>query len=155
MKSDGHMGGFLASTAVFAFAVNWLWEMIQMPAYAEMAGKTWGETAAPCAIASLGDLVMTLAIFGIVALAAEEPRWAIELRWHGFAAAALLGMVFATAYEWRVLAFGLWTYTADMPLVPWAKVGLWPFIQLPFLVPLALLLSAVITRKLSTRRTCP
>ena len=139
MKGDGSVGVFLAATAVVAFAINWLWEMVQMPAYAEMADKSWAETAIPCGIASLGDVAMTLAIYLIVALAAGSARWAMELRWNGFAAAALLGAVFATAYEWRVIAFGRWHYTAAMPLVPWAKVGLWPFIQLPILVPLSLL----------------
>jgi len=46
---------FLAS-----FGMNWLWEKAQMPAYQEMAGKSWSESLELCTIAAQGDVLLTL-----------------------------------------------------------------------------------------------
>ena len=140
---------FLAVTSAAAFALNWLWEMIEMPGYAEASGRGWGETAGMCTIATLGDLTMTLSIFAIVALAAGTARWAIQWRWNGYLAAAILGALFATGYEWRILAFGPWHYTAAMPIIPRLGVGLWPFLQLPLLTPCSIAFGAMASRLVS------
>jgi len=137
---------FLAVTSAAAFALNWLWEMVQMPGYAEAAGRGWGETAGMCTIAALRDLTLTLSIFAIVALAAGAARWAIQWRWNGYLAAAVLGALVATGYEWRILAFGPWRYTTAMPIIPRLGVGLWPFLQLPILVPASLAVGALAAR---------
>lgn len=147
MNDHHSMGRFLVATSLISFAMNWLWEMIEMPGYAEMAGKTWGTTATACTIATLGDLTMTLSIFVIVALAAGSPRWAMEWRWNCFAAAAILGALFAAGYEWHILAFGPWSYSPAMPIVPGLGVGLWPFLQLPLLIPASLGLGALTIRR--------
>lgn len=129
---------FFALLLLAAFALNWLWEMVQMPAYAEMAGRTWGESAPTCTAAAAGDVVITLAIYAVAALAAGSLRWPLENRWNVYAAATLLGAAWATAVEWRALAFGRWSYADQMPVVPTLGVGLWPFLQLTLLVPAAL-----------------
>jgi hypothetical protein len=97
---------FFAALLVTAFGLNWLWEMVQMPAYAEMAGRTWRETAWPCAGASLGDTALTLLVYGIIALAARRLDWPMEAKWYAYAAAALLGAACAVAFEWKALAEG-------------------------------------------------
>lgn len=48
---------------VAAFGFNWFWEMAQMPAYAEMAGRPWLDTLLPCTRAAMGDVVITFAIY--------------------------------------------------------------------------------------------
>lgn len=134
-KAPGPSWRFLTALVVTAFGLNWLWEMLQMPAYVEMAGRSWGETALPCAWASLGDVALTMAVWGLAALAAGRWRWGVEGAWNVYATAALLGGALATAIEWRAQAWGHWSYTDRMPVVPRLGVGLWPLLQLVLLVP--------------------
>ena len=133
---------FFTTLVLSAFGLNWLWEMTQMSAYNEMAGSTWSEAAVPCALASLGDVAMTLAIYGIGALAAGRLGWGMEGRWNVYAASALLGGVLAAAFEWYSLASGRWSYGGLMPVVPVLGVGLWPLLQLVLLVPASLAVAA-------------
>ena len=129
---------FFAALVLSAFGLNWLWEMIQMPAYVEMAGRSWGETALPCARAALGDVAMTLGIYGIGSLSAGRSSWGMDHQWNVYLAAALLGGLCAAAYEWNSLATGRWSYNEHMPIVPVLGVGLWPQLQLMLLVPSSL-----------------
>ena len=133
-----HCWSCFAALFVAALALNWPWEMLQMPAYTEMAGRPWQETALRCTVASLGDVAATLAIYGVGALAAGQLRWGKIGRWKVYATAALLGAVCAVAYEWYSLSNGRWSYTDRMPIVPVLRVGLWPVLQLTLLVPAAL-----------------
>ncbi|MFO0842265.1 MAG: hypothetical protein U0797_07675 [Gemmataceae bacterium] len=137
-ETAGSLWSFLAALAAAAFVLNWFWEMLQMPAYAQMAGRSWGETALPCARASLGDVVLTLAIYGLGALAAGRRTWGLSGGWNVYAAGALLGGLVATALEHVFLSAGRWSYSERMPVVPGLLVGLWPLLQLVLLVPASL-----------------
>jgi hypothetical protein len=128
---------FFAALVASAFGLNWVWEMAQMPAFAEMAGRSWLETALPCARAALGDVAMTFGIYGLGSLAAGQWRWGMERRWNVYLTGALLGGVFASSFEWYSLASQRWTYNEQMPIVPILGVGLWPQLQLMLLVPLS------------------
>ncbi len=118
------------------FGLNWLWEIVQMPAYAETAGRSFSPIALAHMVPSLGDVALTFAVYGVCALAAG--RWRPAGSWTEYVAAALLGGAIAVAYEWKALASGWWSYSNRMPVVPWLGVGLWPLLQLTLLVPLAL-----------------
>jgi hypothetical protein len=109
--------------------------MVQMSAFVEMAGYAWVETALPCARAALGDVVMTLGIYGLGCLAAGRWRWGLAGTWNVYLTGALFGGVFASAFEWYSMATDRWTYNERMPIVPILTVGLWPLLQLMFLVP--------------------
>ena len=137
-ESSRPLWSFFAALVVAAFGLNWPWEMAQMPAYAEMAGRPWLETAPRCASAALGDVALTLAAYGLGALAAGCWRWGLAGSWNVYAATALLGEVLAAAFEWRSLASGRWSYAPPMPVVPALGVGLWPLLQLILLSPLSL-----------------
>jgi hypothetical protein len=71
---------FFVVLFVVAFGMNWLWEMLQMQAYAEMEGRSWQETALLCATASIGDALATLGIYGVGALAPWNLRWGMTGR---------------------------------------------------------------------------
>ena len=129
---------FFAALVVVAFGFNWLWEMVQMPAYAEMVGRSWLETAPRCTQASLGDVALTLVVYGLGVLTSGCWRWGAEGGWNVYAAAALLGGLLATATEHIFLASGRWSYGERMPVVPGLGVGLWPLVQRVLLVPAAL-----------------
>lgn len=128
----------IAVIAAIAFILNWLWEMLQMPAYQEMAHRSWAETARICTIATLGDVAATLGVYGIGALAARDPRWGLRDNWHVYGTAAILGAGIATGIEWHAMSEGAWSYTDLMPMVPLLDVGLLPWLQLTILIPASL-----------------
>jgi hypothetical protein len=131
-------GAFFAALVVTAFGLNWLWEVLQMPAYADMAGRPPYAVALLHIVPALGDVALTLAVYGMGALAAGDPRWGMKGRWNVYATAGLLGGACAVAIEWKALASGRWSYSDRMPVVPLLDVGLWPLLQLTLLVPLSL-----------------
>ena len=136
-QNPGSLRAYFTVLILSAFSLNWLWEMFQMPAFVEMAGRSWIETALPCARAAVGDGAMTLAIYGFGALAAGDLRWGLVGGWNVYLSGVLLGGGFAAAFEWYSLASDRWTYNEFMPITPVLGVGLWPLLQLPLLVPLS------------------
>lgn len=128
---------YVAALFIAAFVLNWVWEMLQMPAYVEMADRPWGEALGICTLATLGDVVVTWAIYGIGTLAAGQLRWGMSSKWNIYATGALLGGLAAVGIEWKALAAGHWSYNDRMPIVPVLGVGLWPLVQLTILAPLA------------------
>lgn len=129
---------FFAVLTLTAFGLNWPWEMAQMSAYAEMAGRPWRDTLRRCTVATIGDVAVTVVVYGVGALAAGQVRWGTTGRWNVYATAVLLSGACAVIIEWRALLAGRWSYTDRMPLVPLLGVGLWPLLQLMLLVPTAL-----------------
>lgn len=145
-QSARHVWSFIVALSLTAFGLNWTWEMVQMPAFVEMARRTWSETAEFCTVATLGDVVITLAIYGIAALAAGNVRWGLAGGWNVYATTMLLGGVSAASFEWFSLATNRWNYNDYMPIVPLLKVGLWPLLQLTVLVPLSFWIAHWLTR---------
>lgn len=133
---------YWAVLTLSAFALNWLWEMVQMPAYVGMADRPWRDALGICTRATLGDVVITWASYGIGALASGQWRWGMMTTWNVYATGSVLGALAAVGIEWRGLSSGTWAYTDHMPIIPWTVVGLWPFLQLTILVPLALGIAA-------------
>ncbi|HEX6622087.1 MAG TPA: hypothetical protein VF064_00135 [Pyrinomonadaceae bacterium] len=129
---------FAAILFAVSFAVNWVWEMSQMSAYAPMPGHTWKEVTLFCTAASVGDAVLTLLIVGAGALVARRRSWVAAFGWKAYAGAAFLGGVSAVVIEWAAVGSGYWSYAGAMPRVPLLEVGLWPFAQLALLVPFSL-----------------
>lgn len=121
-----------------AFGLNWVWEMVQMSAFVEMASRPWAETLWPCALAALGDVALTAAVCGVGGLAAGSVTWPATGRWNVYLTAAALGAVCGAAFEWHARATGRWSYSGRMPVVPGLGVGLWPLLQLALAIPAAL-----------------
>jgi len=119
----------LALCAVVAFALNFGWEMAQMPLYATRMSTL------RCLGAAGGDAGLTAAAF-LVAVAATR-LWSIRASWIVVAASALA----AVLIERRGLSSGRWAYASAMPTV--AGVGVAPLMQLPLL--------AVVSRWLGRR----
>lgn len=138
---------FLAALLLVSFGLNWIWEMMQMTTYIEMKGRSWRETALVCTLASFGDAVITFLIFAVGALVTRRVRWIAAYGWKAYAGAALGGAMSAMVIEWLAHKTGYWTYTSRMPTVPVIGTGLWPFLQLTLLVPLALWLAGLWSRR--------
>ena len=138
VRAEAPLPPFFAAMFAAALGLNFLWEMLQMPAYAEMSGRSWRETALACALASLGDAALTLGVYGAIALAARRLRWGVQGRRRDYIAVALLAAACALTIELVALATGRWSYLDRMPVVPALGVGLWPLLQLTLLAPLAM-----------------
>lgn len=65
---------FLALLFAAAFVLNCLWEWIQVPAYATMAGFWLLERVRIITVASVADAVVTLGIYAVSALATRQLR---------------------------------------------------------------------------------
>jgi fatty acid desaturase len=122
-----------------SFVLNELWEMAQMPAYAETAGRSLSRTIGPCSRAAVGDVGITLGIHTVIALAVCDLGWTLRRRWGASAAAAALGLACAILVECAALAAGRWSYTEQMPVVPALDAGLWPLLQMTLLPPFTFL----------------
>jgi hypothetical protein len=140
-------GPLFITLLIVAFVLNWTWEMLQMFAYAGMTDAPWTKTIVLCSVASLGDVGITVIVFVTVALAAGKLSWAWDFKWHSYTAAALIATCYSTLTELWGLASGTWAYTANMIVVPVLNVGLWPFLQLMLLVPLAIWIAALISQR--------
>src|SRR6266436_3395275 len=63
---------FVLGVPLIAYVLHWTWEMLQMPTSIQMAGRSWRETASRCALAAVGDAVITLLIYMAGALVASS-----------------------------------------------------------------------------------
>ncbi len=140
-KADSRMswqrlGRFLAVVVLVGFSLNEIWEMVQMPAYVETAGRSWSSTLGLCTRAAVGDVGIILGICGVGTLAAADLGWGMRDRWNIYAAVAVMGLVVAVLVEHAALATGRWSYTERMPVVPVLDAGLWPLLQMTLLTPL-------------------
>ena len=144
-KMDDHgrqeRSRFFIAVTLISFLLNGLWEMMQMPAYREMAGRPFLETVARCTPATLGDVILTFWIYAIGATAAKSLSWGFQAGWNVYLVLALIGTIHAICIEQAALVSGRWTYSEAMPVLPRLKVGLWPILQLALLPPLSVGLS--------------
>ncbi len=130
------LGRFFATMVLASFVLNGIWEMAQMSAYVETAGRAWTSTLGLCTRAAVGDVGIILGIFAAGALAAGDLGWGLRDRWNIYATAAVLGLAYATLVEHAALAAGRWSYTERMPVVSVLGAGLWPLLQMTLLPPL-------------------
>jgi hypothetical protein len=107
--------------------------MAQMPAYVETATHSWRETALQCAAFSVGDAVLTWAIYAVAVTAARRIRSLTGLKFYLLISA--LGVMAALFIELMANAMGYWTYSERMPTV--RGLGLLPILQLATLVPVS------------------
>jgi hypothetical protein len=132
---------FFTIMVLTSFVLNEIWEMLQMPAYAETSGNSWTGTLALCTQAALGDVAIILGIYAAGALAAGDLFWGLRGRWNIYATAALLGLAYAVLVEHAALTAGRWSYTDRMPIVGLLGAGLWPLLQMTVLPPLSFFLA--------------
>jgi len=132
---------------VAAVAVNYAWELAQAPLY-EWPGKS-GNPWWHCFVASLGDGLLVLTLFGIGWLVLGHWDWFLDTGRRGYGAVAVSGLVIAVAVE-LVAVHGLhrWTYAGSMPLIPGLEIGLVPVLQMMVLPPVIFWIVARMSRHL-------
>ena len=105
---------------IVAFALNLIWEKLQMPLYAvDVSG--W-DCWLLCIRASVWDAVIITGVYYLI----DTPS-----RTHRYALASILLFCIAIFIEQRALTEGKWAYSALMPTL--FGIGISPLIQLPLL----------------------
>lgn len=113
-----------------------VWEIAQLPLYTMRVAPRLRSVAFAVAHCTAGDaMIGTTALVVALTLsrAGERMNWPrARIGW----LMVLLAMAYTLPSERINLAYGNWTYSAWMPVLPWVKVGLAPVVQWA-IVPLA------------------
>ena len=146
MSSGQRIKGLLdqpeTNILIFAFLLNYPWELLQAPFFEGMAVATHWDAVKVCTRATLGDAVIMLIAYWSVAVTASDRWWfraPSRLQMLGFIAA---GVMITVAIEHLATqsvdpAWG-WRYADPMPTLPVIGVGLTPLLQWLLLPPLAI-----------------
>lgn len=127
------------NVAIFAFLLNLVWELAQVPLFAGMPTADHWRAILDCGRATLGDVVIALVAFGSVAVVAGSRSWVLRPTVRQAVGFVAVGVVITVVMEWlatRVL--NRWVYAESMPVVPVLGVGLSPVLQWLLLPPLVL-----------------
>ena len=121
--------------ASFSFLLHFLWEMLQVPLHAGMAGMAHWSGVVVCAKATAGDVAIALAAYVTAAGFARARHWrASRVRVATYLA---VGVAITLVLEWlNVYVWHRWAYSTAMPLV--LGIGISPLLQWVIVPPLAL-----------------
>lgn len=126
----------LSFIVLYAFVLNFFWEMLQMPFYENM---NWDlQSTLYCFAASIGDVFMTLVIFFTVGyLTKLRMKWIEKLNFKNIIITLSTGLYLSIIVEQFALRLSMWSYTDLMPELPFLNIGIVPILQmliLPLLV---------------------
>lgn len=121
----------LAPIASIAFLLNVVWENAQAPLY--QGYTNFWQHLSTCSIGALGDVVIILLIYVLIAAIRKNLAWAQSISREDIALSVLFGIAAAVGIEWHALATGSWDYRNVMPIIPLVNVGLLPVVQMALL----------------------
>lgn len=137
------VGGLTGSpefnVAIFALLLNFAWEILQAPLYANMTDMSHARATMACLQASFGDMVIMLLAYGAVAAGARSRRWAVSASGWQLAWFVAIGLAITAGIEWLATRghwIQTWSYLPAMPLLPGTGIGLVPLLQWALLPPL-------------------
>ncbi len=130
--------------SVVAFVLHLAWENIQCRIFFEHG--SYDASQRGMALATLGDVGITWALYAAVAVVSWQWRWSAQ-RWSWWQWVMLLCLALAIgwAIETRALARHRWSYKALTPLLPGMNVSVIPILQLLVLTPLAFRLADLVS----------
>ena len=113
------------------FLLNAVWENLQAPLY---QGYTdFWQHLSICSVASLGDVLIILVIYFILAIINRDVFWVTKMSRVDVILVITLGVLIAVGIEKWALDIGRWQYVSSMPLIPYTNVGLLPILQMAIL----------------------
>ena len=122
--------------AGWALVLNLGWELAQLPLYTIYQSGSPGSIAFAVAHCTAGDVIISLACYGVGALATRSLCWPVERPARGAAAAIPTGVLYTIFSEWlNVSVRGSWQYAPAMPTL--SGIGVAPLLQwlvVPFLI---------------------
>ncbi len=125
--------------SIFAFLLNFIWELLQMPLFAGFADFPYYQIILHCTKATFGDVIISLVAFAGACLITRSRMWIKSMNKSGVVAFLAMGLVITIIFE--LLATGplnRWEYSELMPTVigvgvsPVAQWVILPLIQLWF-----------------------
>jgi len=118
------------NVALFAFLLNLVWEFGQVPLYRDLPSLGHWASIKFCARATLGDAVIAVVAFWVVAALVASRRWITAPSAVHVACFVGAGLAISTALEWMAVHVqARWAYGTSMPMVPVLRVGLAPVLQ--------------------------
>ncbi len=128
----------LAAVLLVGFVLNFAWEIVQLPAFADEAGKTFrlgiGASAWHCFVPTLGDIIVVGLVFMLGWAIHSRHDWIRRLGWRDVLLVSLPLILLAISVELvNVYVLHRWSYNERMPMVPLIEVGLLPTGQLALL----------------------
>jgi hypothetical protein len=125
------------NVALFAFLLNFPWEFLQVPFFVEMPTLGHWEAVKFCTRATLGDVLIALVAFWIVAGVRRRRDWLRCPDVKAIAGFVAVGIVITIGLEWRATVLqDRWQYAERMPTLPLLGTGLAPLLQWLALPPL-------------------
>lgn len=123
---------FLIYLFLTAFALNFVWELLQMPLY-DVPWEIWSAKCIwICFLATIWDAGYTTFLYLLIAFLNKDFYWVRNLDRRNVFLVLFIGIATAMFVEVRALGLGDWAYGPNMPLLP-LGVGLTPGIQLALL----------------------
>lgn len=125
----------LLAMYVVAVLFNYPWERVQSSLYVGMDGANVASWL--CLVASLIDGLLVLVIFTVGCIILRRRDWFENPGVRGYVLMLAMGLAISVIVEWATVHVAhWWSYTEQMPLVPWLGVGLLPVAQMLFFPPL-------------------
>lgn len=116
--------------AFFGLLLNFVWEIWQAPLFLNMDRLTHFETTLHCTQAALGDVIILLAAFWMVAWAATSRRWIFHPKRIQVTLFIVIGIVITIVFEAIAIhVLNRWQYAPAMPTLPMLGTGLAPILQ--------------------------
>jgi hypothetical protein len=131
---------------LFIALCNLLWELVQMPGYADWHEASWKWIAFIALMGTLGDILIAATSLVLVLVIIGDESWPAPRSsyWRVAMLAIVGGVVYTTYSEWRhAVVLHHWRYSVRMPLVPIVGVGLFPLLQWIVIPPLAFLCASL------------
>ena len=136
-RRSGVMNWPETNVALFAFLLNLPWEMWQIPLFKGMPSLAHWDGVILCTRAALGDAVIALLAFWLVAAISGTRSWMRRPSAVTLGAFVASGLIVTIALEyWATQVGGRWEYADAMPRLPLLGTGLAPLLQWLLIPPL-------------------
>ncbi|MBA3732601.1 MAG: hypothetical protein H0W93_09720 [Gammaproteobacteria bacterium] len=122
--------------AIFAFLLNFVWEMWQLPFYEGIAAIPYWKNLSGCTLATLGDVVIALSAFWVVAIVVHSRWWILHPSLRQVLGLILIGVVVTILFEALATGLDRWRYAETMPTLLLVGTGLTPLLQWIVLPPI-------------------
>lgn len=130
------------NVALFALLLNFPWEFLQVPFFAEMPAMAHWDAIIFCTRAALGDVLIALIAFWVVAALRRQRGWLLRPDARSILGFIAVGIVITIGLEWHATEIQQrWQYAEWMPTLPLLGTGLAPLMQWLVLPPLIIWLA--------------
>jgi hypothetical protein len=120
------------NVAAFALLLNFAWEILQAPLFVGMAEMPHAQVTKACLRATVGDAVIMLLAYGVVAVVVRSRSWILASKGWQLSLLVAIGVSITAGIEWlatRGYWMASWNYLPTMPLAPGTDIGLVPLLQ--------------------------